>query len=74
MFHHLLLVSLETVHCIVQYNIMHYNVQEPVSIKFCEGSNEGHPKARRSGSREAIVEAVERLFPERAFGSVGMRL
>ena len=32
------------------------------------------PMARRHGSREAIVEAAERLFPERGFGSVSMRL
>jgi TetR/AcrR family transcriptional regulator of autoinduction and epiphytic fitness len=37
-----------------------------------EGSNEAIPKARRNGSREAIVEAAERLFLERGFGSVSM--
>jgi TetR/AcrR family transcriptional regulator, regulator of autoinduction and epiphytic fitness len=36
------------------------------------GSNEAVPKARRNGSREAIVEAAERLFLERGFGSVTM--
>ena len=36
------------------------------------GSNEAVPKARRGGSREAIVEAAERLFLERGFGSVSM--
>ena len=30
------------------------------------------PKARRGGSREAIVEAAERLFLERGFGAVSM--
>jgi TetR/AcrR family transcriptional regulator of autoinduction and epiphytic fitness len=35
-------------------------------------SNEGIPKVRRGGSREAIVEAAERLFLERGFGSVSM--
>ena len=30
------------------------------------------PKARRGGSREAIVEAAQRLFLERGFGSVSM--
>jgi TetR/AcrR family transcriptional regulator of autoinduction and epiphytic fitness len=33
---------------------------------------EGGPKARRGGSREAIVSAAERLFLERGFGSVSM--
>ena len=40
--------------------------------KFADGSNEAVPKARRGGSREAIVEAAERLFLERGFGSVSM--
>ena len=35
-------------------------------------SNEGILKVRRGGSREAIVEAAERLFLERGFGSVSM--
>ncbi len=35
-------------------------------------SNDAGPKARRGGSREAIVEAAERLFLERGFGSVSM--
>jgi hypothetical protein len=33
-------------------------------MKIREGSNEATPKARRNGSREAIV-AAERLFLER---------
>jgi AcrR family transcriptional regulator len=33
---------------------------------------ESSPEARRGGSREAIVEAAERLFLERGFGSVSM--
>src|SRR5438067_9752738 len=41
-------------------------------MKIREGSNEAIPKARRNGSREAIVEAAERLFLERGFGSVSM--
>ena len=36
------------------------------------GSKEAGPKARRGGSREAIVEAAERLFLERGFGAVSM--
>jgi TetR/AcrR family transcriptional regulator of autoinduction and epiphytic fitness len=36
------------------------------------GANEASPKARRGGSREAIVDAAERLFLERGFGSVSM--
>ncbi len=36
------------------------------------GSNEAIPKARSGGSREAIVEAAERLFLQRGFGSVTM--
>src|ERR1700760_4341861 len=37
-----------------------------------EGSNQAIPKARRNGSREAIVAAAERLFLERGFGAVSM--
>ena len=37
-----------------------------------DGSTEALAKARRGGSREAIVEAAERLFLERGFGSVSM--
>ena len=37
-----------------------------------EGSIEAISKPRRNGSREAIVEAAERLFLERGFGSVSM--
>ena len=36
------------------------------------GSNETVSQTRRGGSREAIVEAAERLFLERGFGSVTM--
>jgi TetR/AcrR family transcriptional regulator of autoinduction and epiphytic fitness len=35
-------------------------------------SNEGMAKVRRGGSREAIVDAAQRLFLERGFGSVSM--
>ena len=34
--------------------------------------NKAVPKARRGGSREAIVDAAERLFLERGFGAVSM--
>ena len=37
-----------------------------------QGFERALPKARRGGSREAIVEAAERLFLERGFGSVSM--
>ncbi|MDR3531773.1 MAG: TetR/AcrR family transcriptional regulator [Rhodopila sp.] len=37
-----------------------------------KGSNEAVPKLRRNGSREAIVDAAERLFLERGFGAVSM--
>ncbi|MFI4994890.1 MAG: TetR/AcrR family transcriptional regulator [Hyphomicrobiales bacterium] len=37
-----------------------------------KGSNQAIPKAQRGGSREAIVEAAQRLFLERGFGSVSM--
>ncbi len=37
-----------------------------------KASSEATPKDRRSGSREAIVEAAERLFLQRGFGSVSM--
>lgn len=35
-------------------------------------SDQATPKARRGGSREAIVEAAQRLFLQRGFGSVSM--
>jgi TetR/AcrR family transcriptional regulator of autoinduction and epiphytic fitness len=35
-------------------------------------SNEADPKSRRGGSREAIVQAAQRLFLQRGFGSVSM--
>jgi len=35
-------------------------------------SDQVTPKARRGGSREAIVEAAQRLFLQRGFGSVSM--
>jgi TetR/AcrR family transcriptional regulator of autoinduction and epiphytic fitness len=41
-------------------------------MKVRKGSDEAIPKARRNGSREAIVEAAERLFLERGFGAVSM--
>src|SRR5579871_3021969 len=37
-----------------------------------KGSSEAAARARRGGSREAIVEAAQRLFLERGFGSVSM--
>src|SRR5450756_2001858 len=37
-----------------------------------KGSNQAIPKAQRGGSREAIVEAAQRLFLERGFGAVSM--
>jgi TetR/AcrR family transcriptional regulator of autoinduction and epiphytic fitness len=37
-----------------------------------KGANEAVAKVRRAGSREAIVEAAERLFLERGFGAVSM--
>ena len=51
---------------------MHLVVQEGFSMKNRKGSNQAIAKARRSGSREAIVEAAERLFLERGFGAVSM--
>jgi AcrR family transcriptional regulator len=41
-------------------------------MKVRESSNEAVQRARRNGSQEAIVEAAERLFLERGFGSVSM--
>src|ERR1700724_3771183 len=51
---------------------MHSKVQEGFRMKNRMGSNEAVAKARGGGSREAIVEAAERLFLERGFGSVTM--
>jgi len=41
-------------------------------MKVPNSSNEAVPKARRNGSRATLVEAAERLFLERGFGSVSM--
>src|SRR5436305_1912077 len=41
-------------------------------MKIRDLSDEAIPKARRNGSREAIVDAAERLFLERGFGAVSM--
>ena len=41
-------------------------------MKNRKGSNQAIPKARRNGSRQAIIEAAERLFLERGFGAVSM--
>ncbi len=35
-------------------------------------SNQAIPRARRNGSRQAIIEAAERLFLKRGFGAVSM--
>jgi AcrR family transcriptional regulator len=51
---------------------MHFKVQEGFRLKNRMGSNEAVAKARGGGSREAIIEAAERLFLERGFGSVTM--
>src|ERR1700731_5260803 len=51
---------------------MHSKVQEGFRMKNRMGANEAASKARGGGSREAIVEAAERLFLERGFGSVTM--
>jgi TetR/AcrR family transcriptional regulator of autoinduction and epiphytic fitness len=51
---------------------MHSKVQEGFRVKNRTGSNEAVAKARGGGSREAIVEAAERLFLKRGFGSVTM--
>jgi AcrR family transcriptional regulator len=51
---------------------MHYIVQDGFRMKNRRRSNQAIPKARRNGSREAIVEAAERLFLERGFGAVSM--
>jgi TetR/AcrR family transcriptional regulator of autoinduction and epiphytic fitness len=41
-------------------------------MEFNNGPTEALSKARRGGSREAIILAAERLFLERGFGSVSM--
>ena len=51
---------------------MHYEVQEGFRMKNRVGSSEAVSKARGGGSREAIVEAAERLFLDRGFGAVTM--
>src|SRR5438270_7147821 len=51
---------------------MHLYVQEGFQMKNRRGSNRAISNARRNGSREAIVEAAERLFLERGFGAVSM--
>src|ERR1700751_4401892 len=51
---------------------MHYEVQEGFRMKNRMGSSEAVSKARGGGSREAIVEAADRLFLDRGFGAVTM--
>ena len=41
-------------------------------MKNGNGPNEPSPKARRNGSRQAIVDAAAQLFLERGFGAVSM--
>ena len=41
-------------------------------MKTRKGSSAAAPRARRGGSREAIVDAAERLFLRRGFGAVSM--
>ncbi|MBV9626712.1 MAG: TetR/AcrR family transcriptional regulator [Xanthobacteraceae bacterium] len=41
-------------------------------MEFEDGASEVLPRARRGGSRDAIVAAAERLFLERGFGAVSM--
>ncbi|MBV8574331.1 MAG: TetR/AcrR family transcriptional regulator [Acetobacteraceae bacterium] len=41
-------------------------------MEFNTGPTDAPPNARRVGSREAIIEAAERLFLARGFGSVSM--
>jgi TetR/AcrR family transcriptional regulator of autoinduction and epiphytic fitness len=41
-------------------------------MKNRRGSNDAVPKARAGGSREAIVDAAQRLFLEHGFGAVSM--
>lgn len=59
-------------HYTVQYSIVHLLVQVEIYMQKRKGANEAVPTARQSGSREAIVDAAQRLFPERGFGSVSM--
>jgi TetR/AcrR family transcriptional regulator of autoinduction and epiphytic fitness len=61
-----------TMHCMVQYIYMHSLVQLGIRMADRTSSHETGLKIRRGGSREAIVEAAERLFLERGFGSVSM--
>lgn len=52
--------------------MVHYSVQEPLGKKSRGGSDQANGNGRRGGSREAIVQAAERLFLERGFGGVSM--
>jgi TetR/AcrR family transcriptional regulator, regulator of autoinduction and epiphytic fitness len=51
---------------------MHSRVQVAFGKKIRRGSNQAISRARRGGSREAIVEAATGLFLERGFGGVSM--
>ena len=51
---------------------MHLKVQEGFRMKNRRGSNEAISRARGGRSREAIVDAAQRLFLERGFGAVSM--
>ena len=52
--------------------MMHLKVQEGFRTKNRRGSNDSISKTRGGGSREAIVNAAQRLFLERGFGAVSM--
>ena len=51
---------------------MHSQVQHRFPMDLRIDATEAGPRARRGGSREAIVAASERLFLERGFGAVSM--
>ncbi len=59
-------------HYTMQYMILHQLVQEGTRMEFRNGSGKEGSKVRRGEAREAIVEAAERLFFERGYGSVSM--
>ena len=59
-------------HCARCYTILHRAMQVELRMDDHIAANEATPKVRRAGSRDAIVDAAERLFLERGFGAVSM--
>jgi TetR/AcrR family transcriptional regulator of autoinduction and epiphytic fitness len=59
-------------HYTMQYIFMYYIVQEEIRMASSNSQNVAGRRDRRAESGSAIIDAAERLFLERGFGSVSM--